>query len=100
MNRHLSRHSVSTLRRQRDQVQAGARVLSGGGQQRSHFALAGGGIVQVRADLQQLLPTAGIPGQEVHLETCGGADVGNLGASSLQLEQHAGLERASEISLS
>ena len=50
-----------------------------------------------RQDLDQFLAAFRIAGQEIHLEACFRADVGDVRAAPFQFQQHAGLQGVAPV---
>jgi hypothetical protein len=80
-----------------DEVKRGITSFATSVEQGARFTIACGGRIEIGAHLDQFASALWIPGQEVDFEPARRAHIGNVCAAALQLEQHGGLERMTEI---
>lgn len=84
---------------QGDQELAGVGEFLGGVLQGPDFPGAGFRLVDVGADLDQLLPAINMAGKKIYLVAVGGADIGHIGALTDQFQKDRGFQGVAEVGL-
>lgn len=80
-----------------DQKGSGFGMLGLGFKQRADFALEGGGVAGVGADLDVLGVSRRISGVEIHFVALGGAEVMDLATTAQEFDEHGGFEGVAEV---